>query len=67
MKFSTKYEIGDIPLVKGSCLEIGRVLTIKEILIKFFPEKYVNPDVYYGFKETKWMSEEDEIIRKVST
>lgn len=64
----SKYEIGDMVLVKGSTLEIERVLTISEILIQAKTEwkGYSDPTkVTYGFKESYWHHDECNILRKV--
>jgi hypothetical protein len=64
MKFESKYKVGDKLLVKGSALEIERVLTVTDIQIRTTKEEneYV---VWYGFKESLWMHSEGQIEKEV--
>lgn len=62
-----KYKISDQVLVKGSQLEIERVLTVKQIQIlikETCGDIYL--DIHYSFKESLWWHDEGEILKKVN-
>lgn len=63
----TEYEIGDQLLIKGTELDIERVLTVRDIRIDVLKEFGCNKTViWYGFEQSKLMYNEAVIIRKVN-
>lgn len=64
---STKFEIGDALLIRGSQLQIERVLTVSSITVylKKISGGDLKQDVYYAFEESQYMHHEDTIVRKV--
>lgn len=66
MKFiNSKYEIGDVVVVKppNDYLEAHSVFTIKNIMVEADKD---GSTIRYSFKETRWMSFENDIIRKIN-
>jgi len=57
-----KYDIGDNVLIKGTIIEIERVLTINHISIKFDTQ---TQGIWYSFKQSTWSHHENDILKEV--
>ncbi len=63
-----KYNIGDEVLVKGSELQLERVLTVHSIRVHIkagYNKGDTDQDIWYVFKESKLMYLESEIQRRI--